>query len=142
MTQDEQHLNLLSTFHYVLGGLAGVFGLFPIIYVVMGVFFIVAPEDVWSKGEPPPPLFGWMFVVMGSVAMLIGWTLAGLLIAAGRFLARRRRYTFCFMVAAVACIWVPFGTVLGVFTLVVLSRESVKQLFNGAERQQAELARE
>jgi hypothetical protein len=37
------------------------------------------------------------------------------------------------VVAGIECIVMPFGTVLGVFTLVVLSRESVKTLF-AAER--------
>lgn len=31
--------------------------------------------------------------------------------------------------AAVECMLMPFGTVLGVFTIVVLMRESVKKLF-------------
>ena len=31
--------------------------------------------------------------------------------------------------AAVECVFMPFGTVLGVFTIIVLMREPVKQLF-------------
>jgi hypothetical protein len=31
--------------------------------------------------------------------------------------------------AAVSCIFWPFGTVLGVFTLVVLTKASVRQMF-------------
>jgi hypothetical protein len=33
------------------------------------------------------------------------------------------------VVAAVSCLMVPFGTVLGIFTIVILSRDSVKRLF-------------
>jgi hypothetical protein len=33
--------------------------------------------------------------------------------------------------AGVMCIFMPFGTVLGVFTLIVLLRPSVKPLFEG-----------
>jgi hypothetical protein len=33
------------------------------------------------------------------------------------------------VMAGVECIFAPFGTVLGVFTIIVLMRESVKQLF-------------
>jgi hypothetical protein len=29
------------------------------------------------------------------------------------------------------CLWMPLGTVLGVFTIIVLTRESVKAIFNG-----------
>lgn len=48
----------------------------------------------------------------------------------GRFIAQRKYYTFCFVMAAVESLFTPFGTVLAVFTLVVLLRESVKQMFD------------
>lgn len=51
------------------------------------------------------------------------------MILAGRALAQRRRYTFCLVIAGVACMFMPFGTVLGVFTIIVLLRDSVKELF-------------
>jgi hypothetical protein len=35
-------------------------------------------------------------------------------------------------VAALSCAFMPFGTVLGVFTIVVLVRPSVKQLFESS----------
>jgi disulfide bond formation protein DsbB len=51
---------------------------------------------------------------------------------AGRCLAQRRRYLLCMVVAGIACIFMPFGTALGVFTLVVLSRPAVKAAFETA----------
>jgi len=33
----------------------------------------------------------------------------------GRFLSHRRRYSFCFVMACVEYMFMPFGTVLGVF---------------------------
>jgi len=33
------------------------------------------------------------------------------------------------VIAGIECLFMPFGTVLGVFTLVVLVRPSVKELF-------------
>ena len=36
-SQDEQHLKLLSIFHYVCAGLAGMVGCFPIFHVVIGI---------------------------------------------------------------------------------------------------------
>ena len=47
----------------------------------------------------------------------------------GRALARRTRYWFVFVIACIECLFMPFGTILGVFTLIVLSRESIKNLF-------------
>ena len=36
---------------------------------------------------------------------------------------------YCLVVAAIECLFIPFGTVLGVFTIVVLNRSSVRSLF-------------
>jgi hypothetical protein len=61
--------------------------------------------------------------------MLFCWVLAGCLIAAGRFLQLRRNYIFCMVAAGFACLQVPLGTVLGVFTIIVLQRPEVKRMF-------------
>jgi hypothetical protein len=47
----------------------------------------------------------------------------------GPHLGRRRGHAFCFVVACLACLFMPFGTVLGAFTIIVLSRPSVKARF-------------
>ena len=47
----------------------------------------------------------------------------------GNRLKNHTNYTYCLVVDAIACTFVPFGTVLGVFTIIVLVRPSVKALF-------------
>jgi len=130
MTQDEDHLRLLSIFHHVVAGLSGLFALLPIFHLIFGLMFIFAPAQFADKGEPPPAWFGWLFVIVAVVFMTIGWTFAGFVFAAGRFLAKRKRYLFCLVMAGVECMFMPFGTVLGVFTIIVLLRPSVKQVFS------------
>jgi len=49
---------------------------------------------------------------------------------AGRFTARQKHDTFCFVMACVECLFMPLGTVLGVFTILVLNRQGVKELVN------------
>lgn len=130
MNKDEEHLKLLSIFHYIVGGLAGLFALFPVIHLVIGLVFILAPEAVESNGKAPPAFLGWLFVIFAGMFIITGGVLAGFVITAGRFLVRRRHYLFCFVIAAIECAFIPFGTVLGVFTIIVLMRESVKELFS------------
>ena len=132
-SKDVEHLRLLSIFHYVAGGILGFFSCLPFIHIAMGLFIILAPET-FDKGEPPPPFFGWMFVIMGSVFVLAGWTLAILVIVAGRLLKRHKRRIFCMVVAGISCLFMPVGTVLGVFTIIVLSRPTVRALFEAKER--------
>ena len=127
---DDEHLRLLSIFHYIKGGITGVVSCIPIFHVVLGLAMIIAPH-VFGQGKDLPPAFiGWLFVVIGSFIILLGLTFAALTLIAGRCIARRRHRTFCFVWACVQCISVPFGTVLGVFTILVLNRASVKALFN------------
>ena len=72
---------------------------------------------------------GWILLGAGTAYLLVGLAFALLLAFAGRSLQKRRRYTYCFVIACIACLFMPVGTVLGVFTIVVLSRTSVKTLF-------------
>lgn len=129
MTEDEDHLRLLSIFHYVVAGMAGLFALVPIIHLVIGLFIIFSPQKFDGRGQAPPAFIGWIFVAFAVVFITMGWTFAGFVLAAGRFLAKRTHYLFCLVMAGIECIFVPFGTVLGVFTIVVLMRPTVKQLF-------------
>ncbi len=132
MQQDEEHLKLLSIFHYVVGGLAALFACFPIFHLIIGIVFIVLSAEPDAKGDVPPAFIGWLFVGIASVVMIAGWGMAACIITAGRFLAKRRHYTFCLAMAGIECAFMPFGTVLGVFTILVLVRESVKEMFSGA----------
>ncbi len=128
MDEDTRHLELLSTFHYVLAGLAALFGCFPIIHLVIGILALSGKLE-GNHGEGMPVFFGILFVGMASVMILMLWLLAiSLFIAAGR-LKKHIGYTYCFVVAAISCAFFPFGTVLGVLTIIVLLRPSVKTMF-------------
>jgi hypothetical protein len=129
MTQDEEHLRLLSIFHYLVGGIAGLFALLPLIHVALGLFMIFAPRAFAGKGQPPPPFLGWLIVILASGVIVLGWIFAALIFTAGRFLAKRKHCLFCLVMAGIECIFTPFGTVLEVFTIIVLNREPVKALF-------------
>jgi len=134
MSQDTEHLQLLAIFHYVVAGLAAVFSFFPLLYTTVGAIFIFAARHGTARpGEDLPPEFlGWIFAVLGSVLFLIGIAMAICILMTGRSLALRKRYSFVLVMACIECLFIPFGTILGVFTIVVLSRESVQGLFSKA----------
>jgi hypothetical protein len=127
--QDEEHLRWLSISHYVCAGLEALFACIPIIHLGLGLVMVLAPQ-VFGPGKNQPPAFlGLLFTFLGLGIMFAGWTLAALLAWAGRCLDRRMHYTFCFVMACVACLFQQFGIVLGVFTIIALVRPSVKILF-------------
>lgn len=137
MNRDEEHLQLLAIFHYVVAGLAALFSFFPLLYTTVGTIFIFAARHGTAKpGEDLPPEFlGWIFAVLGSQFFLIGIAMAICILIAGRSLALSKRYSFALVMACIECLFIPFGTILGVFTIVVLSRESVRGLFSPANAQ-------
>lgn len=129
--QDDDHLRLLSIFHYIVAAMAALGGCFPIIHMVIGIAAVTG--KLGNGGHQPPPLFGWIFIAGAGSIMFVFWSLAVCLLLAARNLKQRRRYTFCFVVACVATMMcVPFGTALGIFTILVLVRPSVKALFGAA----------
>ncbi len=126
---DREHLNLLVIFHYIVAGLAlmGI-GFLVLHYMVMGSVF--NNPEMWknAKDQPPPQLFAmfkWFYLFMGFLLIIaaVGNLLSGL------YLRARKHRTFSIVVAALNCLQIPFGTVLGVFTIVVLVWESVCQLY-------------
>ena len=126
MNDTRDQLRLLSTFHYVLAGLTALLCFFPALYVVMGISIVAGQVD-GSRG--PPPALGWLVAGMGVFMFLAGMTLAVLLLLAARYLRTSRHWMYCMVIAGLSCALFPFGTVLGVFSIVTLSKPEVKTLF-------------
>lgn len=129
--QDREHLRILSILYYVFGGLLAFGGLFPLIYVVMGAVFVSGGVPS-GPGGGPPAFVGWILILFGGGISLFAWALAACCLFTGYNLSHTKRYIFCFVVACFCCIQMPLGTILGVFTIIVLARPSVKDLFTGA----------
>ncbi|MDA0673119.1 MAG: hypothetical protein O3C67_05360 [Cyanobacteria bacterium] len=129
MSDDRQTLKLLSTLHYVMGGLSLATSLLALPHIGMGLFAIYAPES-FDDGDPiSSMIFGWLFLGMGALFM-VGCIVIGIatLLSAGG-LRRRRRYWLSFVVACIECLSMPIGTALGVFTIITLAKPSVKALY-------------
>lgn len=130
MDQDAQQLDLIKIFHFVLAGLQALGGCFPIVHLVLGITMLAAPARFGNDNAAAPAFMGWFFIGIAVFLMVIMWTMAALTFTAGRRLAARRSYTFCIVVAAVLCLFMPLGTLLGVFTIIVLQRPAVKAQFS------------
>jgi hypothetical protein len=137
MNQDLEHLKTLSICHYVLAGLCILPMLYGLFYMVMGLFFGAMMASVpQGRNEPPVALFGGIFIFIGLIVTVVALTFGILLYKSGRNLTSRNSYNLSFVVACISCIFMPLGTILGIFTIVVLTRDSVKALFNGQNYQQ------
>jgi hypothetical protein len=127
---DADHLKLLVIFHYIIAGLA-LLGTFILIAEYFFFTSIFSNPAIWkdAKGGPPPvevlTMFKWLFPAMALIALVM----VALNILSAVFLHGRKNRTFSLIVAGIDCLQFPFGTGLGVFTFIVLMRESVRALY-------------
>lgn len=130
MNKDLEHLRWLSTGFYVYAALTALLACFPFIHLFIGIGLVSGSfED--GKNQPPPLFVGWMFIGVALIFILSGFALAICNLLAAKYLKQQSKYTFCFVMAVINCMFAPLGTLLGVFTIIVLLRDSVKTLFNG-----------
>jgi len=127
---DADHLKLLSIFHYVGAGLAFFGILFLLAHFAIFHAFLANPKMWENQKQGPPPaeffaLFKWFYLVFGV------WFLASgvLNVISGLCIRARKHRTFSLVVGGINCLHIPLGTLLGVFTIIVLIRDSVRELY-------------
>jgi uncharacterized BrkB/YihY/UPF0761 family membrane protein len=129
MNEDLEHLRLLSIFHYLMAALFALFSLFPVVHLVLGVMMLAGSGEFGA--DPPPAFVGWLVSCVAVFLIFLGLAFSACFALAGRNLARHRSWIFCMVIAGIACTMMPVGTVLGIFTILVLNRPSVRALFEG-----------
>jgi hypothetical protein len=127
---DKEHLKLLSIFHFIVAALALCALCFLFIhYMVMSRLF--SNPEMWKSTQNPPPkdffkIFIWFYFFFGTIFLAAGF--CNLL--SGFFLLKKKHRGFSLVVACLNCLQIPFGTILGVFTIMALSRDSVRKLYS------------
>lgn len=130
---DAEQLNLLSIFHFVLAGLSLVgIGFVGLHYAMMHLVFEDSGMLKPAKGGPSPELFFAFFKIFYAFAgsMIVSFGVVNLI--SGLCMRKRQGRVFSMIVAGLDCLGFPFGTMLGVFTLIVLGRDSVRELYDAA----------
>lgn len=125
--QKETYLDILAVFHYVNGALAALVGLAGLAF--MGIGMGAASE--WGRNWEMEPTCA---ITIGIVFVLIfvgGYAALNLL--TGRALQTRNHYALSLVTSAFNCLNMPLGSLLGIFTLVLLSDREVRALFHGGQ---------
>ncbi|MEI8340581.1 MAG: hypothetical protein WCH43_03475 [Verrucomicrobiota bacterium] len=148
-----ERLRLLSLGYYISGAIGAVCVSFLLIHLTVFTVLSFIPESKWNKNArsvtapisqneqiakphevhsdaPPVIIFRIAAGVIGFI-ILVGWTLGGLTIYAGRCIKMRKQRTFVHVIAGMNCIWIPYGTLLGVATFLTLSTPDAKEEWPG-----------
>ncbi len=138
---DAEHLKILSICWYVFACLHALAACFLLLYAALGAVVAlfglaagtaagkIAHDPFFAILGLPAATMGFLVVCIGAFAFLLFLAVAFAQYHCGRSLSRRRNMTFCYVIAAIACLNIPFGTALGICTFMVLSRPTVKSLF-------------
>ncbi|MGB5697427.1 MAG: hypothetical protein WBM46_17375 [Polyangiales bacterium] len=144
--EDAEHLSALSIGHFLLAGVSLLSGVPILIYGLAGAKLMdelgsdlsMALGNVPGQpgaspyGTDPDALLQGLGTLV-SVAIVTGVVVALVsavhLLLVGVKIRQRRWWTFCYLTGWGECLMFPFGTILGIFTIIVLSRPTVKRTF-------------
>ena len=131
MDTTEHDLKLLSIGFFIQGGIATFYGLLAACYIgFVGAIltFIAKSAPADPRNQIPP---GLLALIGGVATGIVFLALAGglCLLYSGVALRRHRHRTFVLVMAALSLLMFPYGTVLGVFTFMVLQRPAARLLF-------------
>ena len=144
--EDREHLSALSIGHYILAGVALLGGIPTLVLGVagaklidevgadfaMGMGEITGQAAVDALGTSPETMaqdLNTLIITMIVSGIVLALVSAIHLALVGFKIRQRRWWTFCYLTGWGECIMFPFGTILGIFTIIVLGRPSVKRLF-------------
>ena len=65
-----------------------------------------------------------------GVIILLGWTFGALTIYAGRCVQKRKHRAFIYVMAGLNCPLIPWGTLLGVATFILMQSPAGQREFN------------
>ncbi len=119
-SEDEEYLKLLGSAHRILGAITALVACFVL------VLLIDIEYDAVRSGSTEG-LFGLLLLI--PTVFLFSMAAAMFLVA--RSLVEVKNYAFIRSIGFLECVFLfPFGAILGVLTLVTISKESVRGLFN------------
>ena len=127
--RDQEHLRLLMLGYYINAGFCGFFSLFSLVYMAIGVLAASGALSGRSSSSDNPRVVGLIFLGIGFLFLAMALGGAWLNYFTARSLKLHRHRTFCLIIGGLSCLQMPWGTVIGVCTILVLSRPSVRMLF-------------
>ena len=146
-----ERLRWLAIGYYVKGAVGAIFVSFLLFHFVFLLGFSFMPESAWNPpprpaptvesrsvspspspkavNQGPPVVMFRIFAGVIGVIILLGWAFGGLTIYAGRCVHRRTHRVFIYVMAGLNCPFIPWGTLLGIATFMLLQTPTAQREF-------------
>lgn len=124
--EQKNNIELLSTLHYVWGGITLFASLFVLIYVLVGAGLLFSGM---GSGELAEQFTGGVFMLFGLFGFLLVVAIGIMSILCGKYLKERRNRMFCLVISALSCANAPLGLLLGIFTIMEIEKPEIKKEF-------------
>lgn len=128
----ESNLKLLTIFQFIYTGFCGLGILFLIFHYRMMSYFMTQ-EELWTGEEQMPFDPAEFFDMFQGFYILFGIMLAvgiAMNLASAIFMMQRRFRLYSVILGGLNCLWIPFGTLIGIFTIILLEKDGIKELYN------------
>jgi hypothetical protein len=144
-----ERLRLLALGFYVKGAVGALFISFFLFhfFFLLGMSFL--PQSSWEPkpvaavqsvsvspspsprpvNQGPPVIMFRIFAGVIGLIVLLGWTFGALTAYAGRCVQKRTHRLFIYIMAALNCALIPWGTLLGIATFTVLQTPVARKEF-------------
>jgi len=135
MDRDAQDLRRLALAHYAVGALTALAALPFVLGIFWGVHCMNHPEalgeyaDIAYELDLPPETPGQLLIYIFASITLMVLLHAAIIAWVGKCIANARRYWTVFIFSILDCTYAPFGTIIGVWAVVVLRKPSIKARF-------------
>ena len=154
-----ERLRILAIGHYVYGGIGLVSLCFMGAWFLFVFGMIVSvPQSEWNKnsaspsppashystptasptpdsnataGPPPKAVFLLFGGIFAMIVIGIG-AVSALTVYAGRCIQKRKHRILIYVVSGINCIFIPYGTFLGVFTILAMGSPAAMEEFRGS----------
>lgn len=120
---------ILGYFQVALGFMIGMISLLPALMIWIGQSVAEpAPEGyVYTEGAKATAMAG---SIVAGAALVLGLAAAAAVVAGGIRLARRTNWRYCVFSAALLCLFVPLGTLLGALVVARLLDPKTRPQFS------------
>jgi hypothetical protein len=129
--QKRTYLDVLAIAHYVYAALIALIGLAMMLMASIGLLGFAGGRGMHMGSGVERGLAGCLPAAFIGLAFLVVLAMAVVNFLAGRWLQQRRQWLPIVVVSVLNALNVPLGTLLGVFTIIVLVGDDVRAAFEG-----------